>query len=135
MHHADTSAGNTLSQHNAYPVILSLITHQIYLFATYVHLKTQSLEPWVSEQLLPSFTHPAPDQWQPSDWLPDPSSSTFLEDLQSLREATQQLPNDLLVVIAGMAVAEEGAPNYLSLMNAMEETGDETGAQSHGWAR
>jgi acyl-[acyl-carrier-protein] desaturase len=89
----------------------------------------------VSAELLPRFLPPTLQQWQPSDFLPDATSASFLEDLQLLRGSAAQLPNDLLVVLSGVAVSEAVAPNGLSLLNSMQATGDETGAQTHAWAR
>eukprot|EP00951_Prasinocladus_malaysianus_P003241 scaffold23052_cov38-Prasinocladus_malaysianus.AAC.3 len=39
--------------------------------------------------------------WQPQDFLPDPSSDTFLDEVAELRKRTSQLPDDYLVVLAG----------------------------------
>ncbi|GBF91352.1 hypothetical protein Rsub_04092 [Raphidocelis subcapitata] len=95
----------------------------------------QRLEPWVRQELVPRLAAAPAAAWQPSEKLPDPSSPGFLEDLRSIRAASLQLPNDLLVVIAGAAVAAAGAPNALAVFNTAAAVADETGAQAHGWAR
>jgi hypothetical protein len=93
----------------------------------------------VCEHLLPRFLPPPGACWQPSDLLPDAAAPDLLEQLAALREGAAQLPPDVLVAVAGAAVAAAGAPNHMSALAAMGGAGpraaDATGAARHGWAR
>lgn len=46
----------------------------------------------------------------PQDYLPDPSSPTFIDEVRALRERTAELPDDFLVVLVGDMVTEEALP-------------------------
>lgn len=55
---------------------------------------------WAADTLHRYMTAPS-QQWQPSDLLPDStsSSSVLLGQLRELRQEAQQLPTDVLVVL------------------------------------
>ena len=73
--------------------------------------------------------------WQPADFLPDPASDTFIEEVTQLRERTAQLPDDYLVVLIGDLVTEEALPTYMAMLNTLDGVRDETGAAPTPWAR
>jgi acyl-[acyl-carrier-protein] desaturase len=50
--------------------------------------------------------------WQPSDFLPDSSSDTFIQDVVELREMSKELPDDFFVVLVGDTITEEALPTY-----------------------
>ena len=66
--------------------------------------------------------------WQPSDYLPDPAQPDFLDRLQAFRTECSRVPPELLVVLVGDMVTEEALPSYLSMLNRMDATKDESGA-------
>lgn len=66
---------------------------------------------------------------------PSPFYLLACVQLAAMQLGAAQLPLELVVVVAGNAVAEAGAPAYLSMLNRMQGMQDETGAQQHAWAR
>ena len=77
-----------------------------------------------------------PDEnWQPQDFLPDPSSDGFLDELREIRERTAEVPDDLLVVLVGDLITEEALPTYMSMINTLDGVRDVTGQDAHIWAR
>ncbi|GFH27875.1 uncharacterized protein HaLaN_26262 [Haematococcus lacustris] len=51
-----------------------------------------------------------------------------------MRQASAQLPYDYLVALVGDMVTEEALPSYMNMLNTLDGTRDETGAEPHGWA-
>jgi len=93
----------------------------------------RSLSSWAQNDLL-RYLKPADTNWQPSDFLPDPASPEFFDQLTELRKAAQQLPFDYLVVLVGDMVTEEALPSYMNMLNTLDSARDDTGAQDHPWA-
>ncbi|KAJ9515953.1 hypothetical protein QJQ45_016871 [Haematococcus lacustris] len=93
----------------------------------------QSLDGWASTDLL-RYLRPVDKSWQPSDFLPDSSSPDFLDMVGEMRQASAQLPYDYLVALVGDMVTEEALPSYMNMLNTLDGTRDETGAEPHGWA-
>uniref|UniRef100_A0A7S3VQQ3 Acyl-[acyl-carrier-protein] desaturase n=1 Tax=Dunaliella tertiolecta TaxID=3047 RepID=A0A7S3VQQ3_DUNTE len=92
------------------------------------------LEDWAEQKLL-RYLKPVQSSWQPQDLLPEPSSPDFYDQVQELRRGAQQLPNDYLVVLVGDMVTEEALPSYMSMLNTLDCTKDETGASTSPWSR
>ncbi|KAL5998047.1 Stearoyl-[acyl-carrier-protein] 9-desaturase 7, chloroplastic [Asimina triloba] len=93
----------------------------------------ESLDKWAEENLL-SFIKPAESSWQPQDFLPDPDSEGFLEEVSELRKRTEELPDDYLVCLVGDMITEEALPTYQTFINSHYGTTDETGASLTPWA-
>jgi acyl-[acyl-carrier-protein] desaturase len=87
----------------------------------------QSMEPWAGETIEPMLLAPH-KAWQPTDFLPDSSSPDFLDAVQAFRDECAELPAEYLVVLVGDMVTEEALPSYMSMLNRMDGTADETGA-------
>lgn len=61
---------------------------------------------------------PIEENWQPFDFLPDPKSEGFTDQIHDLREACKELPYDFWIVLIGDMLTEEALPTYESwLMN------------------
>lgn len=88
---------------------------------------------WAQTEL-PRYLKPVDKCWQPQDFLPDPEAPEFYDQVNALRRASAQLPTDYLVVLVGDMVTEEALPSYMNMLNTLDITRDETGAQDHGWA-
>ncbi len=58
--------------------------------------------------------------WQPSDFLPDSESDTFLEEVRELRELAKDLPYDFWVAMVGDTITEEALPTYESWLMDVE---------------
>lgn len=80
------------------------------------------------------FLKPVENCWQPSDFLPDPSSEGFEEQIQELRRTTRELPDEYFVVLIGDMITEEALPTYQSFFNTWDGFRDETGASLTPWA-
>ena len=73
--------------------------------------------------------------WQPQDFLPDPESPDFLDEVAAVQKRGASLPDDHLVVLVGDMITEEALPTYMNMLNTLEGTKDKTGADGTAWAR
>lgn len=87
----------------------------------------QGLEPWVAQNVEPMLLDTR-RAWQPSDYLPDPAQPDFLDRVRAFQAECAQVPPELMVVLVGDMVTEEALPSYLSMLNRMDATKDESGA-------
>lgn len=93
----------------------------------------QSLEPFLRKEVL-KYLKPVEKIWQPSDFLPEPQSENFVEEVRELRERATCLPLDYLVVLVGDMITEEALPTYMAMLNTLDGVRDETAAQKNAWA-
>ncbi|KAK9735842.1 hypothetical protein RND81_04G232200 [Saponaria officinalis] len=93
----------------------------------------KSLENWAEQNLL-VLLKPVEKCWQPQDYLPDPASEGFEEQVKELRERTKEIPDDYLVVLVGDMITEEALPTYQTMLNTLDGVRDETGASLTPWA-
>ncbi|GAB4835346.1 hypothetical protein Ancab_000257 [Ancistrocladus abbreviatus] len=93
----------------------------------------KSLEPWAEQNLL-LLLKPVEKSWQPQDFLPDPASEGFHEQVEELRERTKEIPDDYFVVLVGDMITEEALPTYQTMINTLDGVRDETGASPAPWA-
>ncbi|EFJ20423.1 hypothetical protein SELMODRAFT_418317 [Selaginella moellendorffii] len=89
----------------------------------------KSLESWAEESILP-FLRPVEKCWQPQDYLPEPSSESFYDEVLELRERAESLR----FCLVGDMTTEEALPTYLTMLNTLDGTRDETGASPSLWA-
>lgn len=76
-----------------------------------------------------------PEQiWQPSDFLPDPYSDTFTQDIEELRELSKDLPYDFWITLIGDMVTEEALPTYESWLMDVEGV-EQVENRGNGWAK
>ncbi|GMH13055.1 hypothetical protein Nepgr_014896 [Nepenthes gracilis] len=93
----------------------------------------KSLEAWAEQNLL-VLLKPVETSWQPQDFLPDPASEGFHEQVKELRERTKEIPDDYFVVLVGDMITEEALPTYQTMLNTLDGVRDETGASLTAWA-
>ncbi|XP_021774819.1 stearoyl-[acyl-carrier-protein] 9-desaturase, chloroplastic-like [Chenopodium quinoa] len=93
----------------------------------------KSLEGWAEENLLVHLK-PVEKCWQPQDYLPDPASEGFHDQVKELRERAKEIPDDLWVVLVGDMITEEALPTYQTMLNTLDGVKDETGASPTSWA-
>ncbi|GAB4825473.1 Stearoyl-[acyl-carrier-protein] 9-desaturase 7, chloroplastic [Ancistrocladus abbreviatus] len=93
----------------------------------------KSLENWAEQNIL---VHLKPVQkcWQPRDFLPDPASEGFDEQVKELRDRAKKIPDDYYVVLVGDMITEEALPTYQTMLNTLDGVRDETGASLTSWA-
>jgi acyl-[acyl-carrier-protein] desaturase len=93
---------------------------------------------WGLEPLVASLLHylkPVEECWQPSDLLPQFGGEGWREEVEELRTEAAALTDEMLVVLVGNVVTEEGLPLYLAALNRFDGLIDGTGVETHGWAR
>ena len=73
-----------------------------------------------------------PKNWQPSDYLPDFADEWEL-DINTIQKQSKALPDELLVVLVGDMITEEGLPTYQSLLNRIAPITEITGNQETAW--
>ena len=93
----------------------------------------KSLEDWAEQNIL-THLKPVEKCWQPQDFLPDPSSDGFEEQVKELRERAKEIPDDYFVVLVGDMITEEALPTYQTMLNTLDGVRDETGASLTSWA-
>ncbi|KAH7330970.1 hypothetical protein KP509_20G010500 [Ceratopteris richardii] len=94
----------------------------------------KSLEDWAEENIVP-YLKTVEKSWQPQDFLPEPSSEGFLDEVKELRQRAAELPDDYLVCLVGDMITEEALPTYQTMLNTLDGVRDETGASLTSWAR
>ena len=52
--------------------------------------------------------------WQPTDFLPNSQSDTFISEIEEIREISKELEDDSWVVLVGDTITEEALPTYES---------------------
>jgi len=70
--------------------------------------------------------------WQPSDFLPEPGSDKFFEEIKELRGLAQELPYDFWVVLIGDMITEEALPTYESWLMDVEGVDQ---IEPNGWSK
>uniref|UniRef100_M4QUT3 Acyl-[acyl-carrier-protein] desaturase n=1 Tax=Camellia chekiangoleosa TaxID=450940 RepID=M4QUT3_9ERIC len=93
----------------------------------------KSLDDWAEKNILVHLK-PVEKCWQPSDFLPDPASEGFDEQVKELRERSKEIPDDYYVVLVGDMITEEALPTYQTMLNTLDGVRDETGASPTSWA-
>jgi acyl-[acyl-carrier-protein] desaturase len=68
------------------------------------------------DSFVDQFLIPVEKIWQPSDFLPNSESDTFLDEVKELREIAKDLPYDFWVALVGDTITEEALPTYESLL-------------------
>uniref|UniRef100_A0A7N0U0N5 Acyl-[acyl-carrier-protein] desaturase n=1 Tax=Kalanchoe fedtschenkoi TaxID=63787 RepID=A0A7N0U0N5_KALFE len=93
----------------------------------------KSIEGWAEENIL-IHLKPVEKCWQPQDFLPDPVSDGFEEQVRELRERAKEIPDEYYVVLVGDMITEEALPTYQTMLNTLDGVRDETGASPTPWA-
>lgn len=93
----------------------------------------KSLEGWAEQNILVHLKQ-VEKCWQPQDFLPDPASDGFHDQVKELRQRAKEIPDDYLVVLVGDMITEEALPTYQTMLNTLDGVRDETGASPSPWA-
>ncbi|KAI3978308.1 hypothetical protein MKX01_013106 [Papaver californicum] len=94
----------------------------------------KGLEDWADDNILVHLK-PVEKCWQPQDFLPDPASDGFYDQVKELRERAKEIPDDYFVCLVGDMITEEALPTYQTMLNTLDGVRDETGASPTSWAR
>ncbi|KAK2971234.1 hypothetical protein RJ640_014242 [Escallonia rubra] len=93
----------------------------------------KSMDDWAEQNILVHLK-PVERCWQPQDFLPDPASDGFHDQVKELRERANELPDEYFVVLVGDMITEEALPTYQTMLNTLDGVRDETGASPTSWA-
>ena len=79
----------------------------------------------------------APEEiWQPTDFLPNPQSDSFMDEVEEIRELSKELDDDFWISLVGDMITEEALPTYESWLldlDGINQHGEEKGWSS--WIR
>ena len=84
------------------------------------------------DTIVDSYLSNIDTNWQPTDFLPDCHSETFLPDIKELQLECKELPYDYLVVLVGNIITEEALPTYESWLMDVEGIGK---SNPEGWSK
>ena len=84
------------------------------------------------DSFVDQFLIPVEKIWQPSDFLPNSESDTFLEEVKELREIAKDLPYDFWVALVGDTITEEALPTYESWLMEVEGVDNQ---ERNGWSK
>jgi acyl-[acyl-carrier-protein] desaturase len=87
-------------------------------------------------QFVDKFLTPVERIWQPTDFLPNPQSETFMDEVKEIRELSKDMDDDFWAVSVGDMITEEALPTYEAwLMNieGVRQIDDEQ--DDNGWAK
>jgi acyl-[acyl-carrier-protein] desaturase len=78
-----------------------------------------------------SYLTPVEKIWQPSDFLPNPSSDDFKYEVEELQTYAREMDYDLFVTLIGDCITEEALPTYESWLMGIDGINQE---EKSGWA-
>jgi len=87
----------------------------------------QSMDSFLSEYL-----KPIEENWQPTDFLPDPNSLQFSEQVREMQGLAREMSYDLMVVLVGDVVTEEALPTYESWLMSVDGINN---IERNGWSQ
>lgn len=78
----------------------------------------------------------APEKiWQPTDFLPNSQSETFMEEIKEIRGLSKEMNDDFWVVLVGDTITEEALPTYESWLLDIEGITQKSKNGENGWAK
>ena len=84
------------------------------------------------DSFVDQFLIPVEKIWQPSDFLPNSESDTFLDEVKELREIAKDLPYDFWVALVGDTITEEALPTYENWLMEVEGVDN---LERNAWSR
>ena len=73
--------------------------------------------------------------WQPSDFLPNPQSNSFMNEVEEIRELSKDLGNDFWISLVGDMITEEALPTYESWLLDLDGIDQHGENGDNGWAK
>ena len=83
--------------------------------------------------IVDKYLIPIETNWQPSDFLPDPTKESFFDEVKEIQKAAKELSYDYWAVLIGDMITEEALPTYESTIMAVN--GVDMVHEPQGWAR
>lgn len=90
------------------------------------------LDLWARDNVLP-LLKPVEKCWQPQDFLPEPSTEGFYDQVQEIRSHANEIPDDYFVCLVGDMITEEALPTYQTWINSLDGVRDDTGVSPTSW--
>lgn len=81
------------------------------------------------------FLTPVEKIWQPTDFLPDPSSDDFKYEVDELQTFAREMNYDLFVTLIGDCITEEALPSYESWIMGIDGIEQENRLGWSNWVR
>jgi acyl-[acyl-carrier-protein] desaturase len=84
------------------------------------------------ETIMTEFLMPIHSNWQPTDFLPDASKESFMDEVKMLQDSAKEMSYDYWAVLIGDTITEEALPTYEAWLMSVEgvQYNDPT-----GWTR
>lgn len=74
--------------------------------------------------------------WQPTDFLPNSQSDSFIEEVKEIQELSKELDDDFWVSLVGDTITEEALPTYESWLMDVEGISQHSdNGGDNGWAK
>ena len=94
----------------------------------------QTLEKNISD-FVDKFLIPVEEIWQPTDFLPNSQSDSFMEEIREIRGLSKELSDDFWVVLVGDTITEEALPTYESWLIDVVGVDQQGENGDNGWAK
>ena len=73
--------------------------------------------------------------WQPTDFLPNPQSDSFIEEVKDIRELSKEMNDDFWTVLVGDTITEEALPTYEAWLLDVDGVSQHSNGGDNGWAK
>lgn len=76
--------------------------------------------------------------WQPTDFLPNSQTDSFIEEVKEIQELSKELNDDFWTVLVGDTITEEALPTYESWLldvDGVSQHSAQNGGGDNGWAK
>ncbi len=91
----------------------------------------QTLQSFVAETVQTTLLDPD-DCWQPTDFLPDLTLESAIDEIKKLRERTSCIPDSVICSLIGNMITEEALPSYQTYFNLLVNE-EKNLVSSNGW--
>jgi acyl-[acyl-carrier-protein] desaturase len=87
------------------------------------------------DSFLTDYLIPPEKIWQPSDFLPNPQSNSFMNEVEEIRELSKELGDDFWISLVGDMITEEALPTYESWLMDLDGISQHEENGDNGWAQ
>ena len=87
------------------------------------------------DSFIEKYLTPVEKIWQPSDFLPDPSSDNFKYELDEIQTFAREMDYDVFVTLIGDCITEEALPTYESWIMGIDGIEQEGNNNWSKWTR
>ncbi len=84
------------------------------------------------DELMEKYLRPIESNWQPSDFLPDPTNPEFKNQIDEIQALAREMDYDLFTVLVGDTITEEALPTYESWLMGVQGVNQQS---QRGWSR